>query len=55
MSKTTVNAVDTWDLSEFLAMLCQVARDAGADGSAPRTVTDERVPAAPASPVVGEP
>ena len=27
MAKTTVNAVDTWNLNEFLAVLCQVARD----------------------------
>lgn len=31
MSRTTVNSVDTWDLSEFIAMLCEVARDAGAE------------------------
>ena len=31
MSKTTVDSVETWDLSEFIAMLCEVARDAGAE------------------------
>ena len=29
MAKTTVNAVETWELTEMLAALCQVAQDAG--------------------------
>lgn len=29
MAWTTVKAVETWDLSEMLAALCQVAQDAG--------------------------
>jgi len=29
MPKTTANAVQTWNLGELLAVLCQVAQDAG--------------------------
>lgn len=35
MAKTTVKAVETWDLSEMLAVLCQVAQDAVDAESAP--------------------
>lgn len=28
MAKTTIDATDTWDLNEMLAVLCQVAQDA---------------------------
>jgi hypothetical protein len=31
MAKTTVNAVETWELTEILAALCQVAQDAADD------------------------
>ena len=29
MTKTTVKAVETWDLTEMLAALCRIAQDAG--------------------------
>ena len=35
MGKTTLKAVETWDLSEMLAALCQLAQDAGDAESAP--------------------
>ena len=43
MAKTTVKAVETWDLSEMLAVLCQVAQDAGAMQSVPEVVQELRV------------
>jgi hypothetical protein len=35
MAKTTVKAVEIWDLTEMLAALCQVAQDAGDAESVP--------------------
>ena len=35
MDKTTVKAVETWDLSEMLAALCQLAQNAGDAESVP--------------------
>jgi hypothetical protein len=35
MAKTTVNAVETWELTEMLSALCQVAQDAGDADSVP--------------------
>lgn len=35
MARTTVKAVETWDLSEILTALCQVAQDAGDAESVP--------------------
>ena len=35
MDKTTVKAVETWDLSEMLAALCQLAQNAGDAASVP--------------------
>ena len=43
MAKTTVKAVETWDLSEMLAVLCQVAQDAGDMQSVPEVVQELRV------------
>lgn len=51
MPKTIVNAVDTWDLGEFLAMLGQVARDAGAWERAPESETEGQLPATPLLPI----
>jgi hypothetical protein len=36
MARTTVKAVETWDLSAILAVLCQVAQDAGDAESVPK-------------------
>jgi len=41
MSKTNLNAVDTWALGEFLAVLRQVAQDAGAAEYAPETAAED--------------
>lgn len=42
MAKTTVNAVDTWDLNEILAVLCQVARDTADAESVPDPQTEQK-------------
>lgn len=54
MAKTTVNAVDTWDLNEILAVLCQVARDAADAESVPDTQTEEKQCVACDLPAPGE-
>jgi len=54
MSKTTVNAVDTWNLNEFLAVLCQVARNASDAESVPDAQSDEKQRIACESPAPGE-
>lgn len=43
MSRTTAKAVETWDLGEVLAMLCQVAQDASDAESAPQPVENNRI------------
>jgi len=43
MSKTTPDA-DTWELNEFLAVLCELTRDASS--TAPETEADDSLPAA---------
>ncbi len=43
MAKTTVKAVETWDLSEMLAVLCQVAQDAGDAESVPEVSQKLRI------------
>lgn len=44
MSGTTTKAVETWNLSEVLAVLCQVAQDAGETAGARRSAEDSRIP-----------
>lgn len=44
MSRTTAKA-ETWDLGEVLAVLCQVAQDAGDAESAPQAVENNRIAA----------
>lgn len=43
MSRTTGKAVETWDLGEVLAVLCQVAQDAGDAESTRQAVETNRV------------
>jgi len=45
MSKTTPDA-DTWELNEFLAVLCELTRDASSTASTPETEADDSLPAA---------
>jgi len=54
MAKTTVNAVDTLDLNEILAVLCRVARDAADAESVPDMQTEEKQRIARDSPAPGE-
>ena len=53
MSKLNLTAVDTWDLGEFLAVLRQVAQDAGAAERAPETAA-ENGPAVEGNPFEGD-
>ncbi len=53
MSTTNLKAVDTWDLGEFLAVLRQVAQDAGAAGHVPETAAEVR-PVAAGEALVGD-
>jgi hypothetical protein len=53
MSKLDLAAVDTWDLGEFLAVLRQVAQDAGAAERAPETAA-ENGPAVAGDPFEGD-
>jgi hypothetical protein len=43
MAKTTVSAVETWELTEMLAALCQVAQDAGGADSVPEVDQKPRI------------
>lgn len=52
MAKTTVNAVETWDLTQMLAALCQVAQDAGDADSVPEAGQKLRI--APDLPATGQ-
>ncbi|HEX9685368.1 MAG TPA: hypothetical protein VGA25_05895 [Burkholderiales bacterium] len=47
MSRSTAKAVATWDLGGMLAVLCQVAQDAGDAESAPQAVETLRVAGSP--------
>ena len=53
MSTTNLKAVDTWDLGEFLAVLRQVAQDAGAAERAPETAAED-APAVAGDPFGGD-
>ena len=48
MAKPTEKAVETWDLSKMLAVLCQVAQDARDAGHMPEA--DQRLRFAPELP-----
>ena len=43
MAKPTEKAVETWDLGKMLAVLCQVAQDAGAAASVPEVAQELRI------------
>jgi hypothetical protein len=43
MARTTVKAVETWDLSAMLAVLCQVAQDAADAESVPKVGQNLRI------------
>ena len=49
MSRSTAKAVATWDLGGMLAVLCQVAQDAGDAESAPQAVETLRVAGSPSA------
>ncbi len=53
MSTANIKAVDTWDLSEFLDVLRQIAQDAGPAGDAPEAAAETR-PAAAGDPLAGD-
>lgn len=52
MSKTTVMAVETWELTEMLAALCQIAQDAGDLDREPET--DQKPLIAPELPIADQ-
>jgi hypothetical protein len=52
MAKMTMNAVETWELTEMLAALCQVAQDAGDAGSVPEV--DRKLHIAPDLPATDQ-
>jgi len=52
MSRTTAKTVETLDFGEVLAVLCQVAQDAGEANGAPPAAEHDR--AAGGLPAVGE-
>ena len=54
MAKTTADTVDTWDLNEIVAVLCQVARDTAGTECVPVPQTDEKLRFACDSPAPGE-
>lgn len=54
MAKTTGKAVDTWDLNEILAVLCQVARETAGAERAPDSQAEDNQRIAWGSPAPGE-
>ena len=42
MTKPTEKAVEAWDLGKMLAVLCQIAQDAGAVSSVPEVAQELR-------------
>jgi hypothetical protein len=52
MAKPTEKAVETWDLGKMLAVLCQVAQDAGAAESVPKV--DQKLRFAPELPATDQ-
>ena len=54
MAKTTVKAVETWDLTEMLAALCRIAQDAGDAENVPAVDQKPRIaPGPPATDLEG--